>query len=1411
MPPFGGSSQKRSLTPWKNETEFYAKGKKRRRVPDPNPNHDNRESVAGDEPNHLFASTTTLAVPLNTARRSSTAATTNPPVGGTLQPVGPLEHNQRHTTTQQSRRPHPRPSSSSLSPFERYLRESNTANPSEVEAYTVIDNIAKQQQHARAVGVDFGGSSGHQSNVNPPVGLRPFATGLAGAAPVPENFVYRGQYSVPDDTQSRQHQSNEIDFDLDEETYNEEAGGEGTDGIMADMSVYDINDDAETGVHTVTEMEEAIKSANDKEPEASGVGPASPEVTTNTESAPSQHPNSLVDKETPRSSEIVQGVQPQEPEIRRDEEGRAPCSDKTQGIPKTLHDPDPQADKDHTDASTTQQTQSNDASNPDGPAAPVIPPPTPPTPPTPPQNPWDPTDLAKYGLVNGKCCETHKLNDDGSVLVSPDCLTRISSFAWKTKHGISDAALSDLWEMEKQFWWNPGHLPKSPTTLKKMREQLPSLEIHEETVKVEIEKGDSKATSTATQYTFSIRDIVERSLNNPQVFDQCHFGAGVENSTNTEAHDGLVWKGSVLTSLDIHPNKTTAEETPSHIYPGGCYEVECVDTSDNVWNILVRAISVFKKSKDSDETWSDVQPIIRNYAELILFGLTHRAELFEFGTVEVPTGAPETPTDESTGEGEAPSNPNPTSTPPPIHRATVGYLLKREYKICTSRFKRAVCVEIDRRDDDLDDVLPRMKILRKGGVLPTNKDIREGKVDEEGASTRKRRKANTKNTRGRKVTTTTRGTRRTNRTATVQDDPDEDYIDNDDERDNERNEDETNGDAEDGFDRDVSAEATKAILEETEKLMQGNTRSLTGSKMNDGLPACIVRSLIVPENKSKFDLNMFRRALPVAKAHAQVLRSDSRRAISQTQIEREIARLGILTNTPMSIVRPKSHVVLERLVSAGHLRKTTAELELEKGEVCLDELEKTKDSVPRLGVVIDLYSDKAVFARSMHVDLESFTRDDYMAMEIAVLESRRLLDELYRPFDKKEPKLRFSKTGKPFFVNARGGTVRGRPNYHNGGHMRSNALYFGTNLITSCSIGELVHKLWKQLVPHTNFYEMDREFCRFWATMDALRFMVDTAMDHPWTPKLMFLKWMVPTLFTGYFFGHIARQSEEGKWITNSSGRASRIPIMKEARFPDIFFGAPIPFTVAKDHIKYPVVLKNRAENDTFIQALRNAYLSYGLSGTQLDLTKSIAVYLPDGRKINNLPPLQWWESVSYYDTISECRSRIRLEDFITVHEKARRNLKISNNGVGNQGFKEQFAKVIGICTHFQRGVHYVFLYIQWLHTESKHIDREMRGLEIYDLEPLPRPGTNSRWTNLIGLPSISDSKPPFFVPFNKKSRDTNSRATTNSDLNDTSEINYEDGREGNDTTLESTRFTVRSASKAKESYYLNTWFFESV
>ncbi|RPA73174.1 hypothetical protein BJ508DRAFT_334297 [Ascobolus immersus RN42] len=378
--------------------------------------------------------------------------------------------------------------------------------------------------------------------------------------------------------------------------------------------------------------------------------------------------------------------------------------------------------------------------------------------------------------------------------------------------------------------------------------------------------------------------------------------------------------------------------------------------------------------------------------------------------------------------------------------------------------------------------------------------------------------------------------------------------------------------------------------------------------------------------------------------------------------------------------------------------------------------------------------------------------EDYTGLQEALFESRRLLHEFYAPFEKTGPAIRRSANGREFIYDKVGGTIRHLPNYHQADHMQASARRYGTLLNVSCSIGELVHKLFKQLVPHTNYMDMEKSFCRYWNIMDTLRHIIDCVPDHPWYDDMVNLRKSIPSLMSGYFFGQIARFSEEGAWVQNSKGQAAKLTLMKDPRFPDLFFGARIKDGDA--NLQFPTKLYGRGLDDEVIRGLVMAYESYGLHQGDLILTKDFSVREIDAegvvkRRVLAKAKLKWWESLSYYDTTKESSQRIRRGDILSISEKAAAKARKFTD------FTDAYGKLLGICTHNNKGTNYVFCYIEWMSPKwriDQRTDPNMGDLKIYDLIPMET-ADRRKWTSFIALTSLSDKKTPYFVPIGEDPR----------------------------------------------------------
>ncbi|RPA81570.1 hypothetical protein BJ508DRAFT_306401 [Ascobolus immersus RN42] len=319
-------------------------------------------------------------------------------------------------------------------------------------------------------------------------------------------------------------------------------------------------------------------------------------------------------------------------------------------------------------------------------------------------------------------------------------------------------------------------------------------------------------------------------------------------------------------------------------------------------------------------------------------------------------------------------------------------------------------------------------------------------------------------------------------------------------------------------------------------------------------------------------------------------------------------------------------------------------------------------------------------------------------------------------------------------------SVSGLPNYHNACHMITNARNYGSGLNTSCSVGyesgEIVHRVWKNLVPHTNYVELDLVFCRYSNTMMAIRALLDDCYPkHKWKATLDTLRDELPTLCTGFFWGQQARVSEEDGVASNTSGPGAKLNIYhgeedKAKKKKEV--GAEVGAQTANS-MGYPTNIAVLPDSDRHIQRIRASYKNYGFPRPE-------EITLNHSYKYGGC--LQWWEWISLFDTLSE--QKVTYRPGLT--------------------FTPAYAEIYGICTH--RNIHtdkdYVFFNIRWL-TELEEKDIKFGNLPKYKISRPPpevapaidgvlenRIDDNNDdeelWFDYISLESLSPMKPPHFV-----------------------------------------------------------------
>ena len=82
--------------------------------------------------------------------------------------------------------------------------------------------------------------------------------------------------------------------------------------------------------------------------------------------------------------------------------------------------------------------------------------------------------------------------------------------------------------------------------LRKWRNQLPLSKVHSHEIAITTKNTPSTAVPVKSAYTMSLRETIERVLNNPRLASQMYFGCGIETEERKEFWHGEIWKESPL-------------------------------------------------------------------------------------------------------------------------------------------------------------------------------------------------------------------------------------------------------------------------------------------------------------------------------------------------------------------------------------------------------------------------------------------------------------------------------------------------------------------------------------------------------------------------------------------------------------------------------------------------------------------------------------------------------------------------------------------------------------------------------------------------------------------------------------------------------------------------------------------------
>ena len=86
--------------------------------------------------------------------------------------------------------------------------------------------------------------------------------------------------------------------------------------------------------------------------------------------------------------------------------------------------------------------------------------------------------------------------------------------------------------------------------LRQWRNRLPLSKIRRHEIKISTKNTPSTAMPAKDAYTISLRETIERVLNNPRLCSQMYFGSGIEVEEKTEFWHGEIWKESPLFGQD---------------------------------------------------------------------------------------------------------------------------------------------------------------------------------------------------------------------------------------------------------------------------------------------------------------------------------------------------------------------------------------------------------------------------------------------------------------------------------------------------------------------------------------------------------------------------------------------------------------------------------------------------------------------------------------------------------------------------------------------------------------------------------------------------------------------------------------------------------------------------------------------
>jgi hypothetical protein len=210
------------------------------------------------------------------------------------------------------------------------------------------------------------------------------------------------------------------------------------------------------------------------------------------------------------------------------------------------------------------------------------------------------------------------------------------------------------------------------------------------------------------------------------------------------------------------------------------------------------------------------------------------------------------------------------------------------------------------------------------------------------------------------------------------------------------------------------------------------------------------------------------------------------------------------------------------------------------------------------------------------------------------------------------------------------------PNFHTALHLASNAKLFGSAINTCATFGEMKHRVWKNIVPHTNFREMDLAFSLYDNTMQSLRYLIDSTHSndhhlarHPLAKVLVFLQANCGSIFSGqYFSGPKNCNSEELETTDDLIDLSMDWNIPHDNRYA----GGKLWRKFSSKQVRKLGFIQNLCDvssDDLLLLDFRRTYLRVFKSKPPLTAQKELGA-------------LQWWSKLTVFDNALNTRLTIR-------------------------------------------------------------------------------------------------------------------------------------------------------------------------